>query len=92
MVSVGGWVNGVMRLSSCLQIFSRLVGFSELTDKLALLRDLSVSSSSASRKNFAAVLDHKLHCEVLRVHVGHLLLKAVVPHDSRREYHGQVLG
>ena len=39
-----------------------------------------------------AVLDEELHRHILRVHVCHLLLEAVVAHDGGREDDGQVLG
>lgn len=39
-----------------------------------------------------AVFYDELYCEILRVHVCHLLLETVISHDSGREDDGQVLG
>jgi len=51
------------------------------------------SSSSSSRlpKDDMTVLNQELHRNILGVHVRHLLLEAVVPHDSGREHDRQVL-
>lgn len=38
------------------------------------------------------MLDDELHGQVLGMHVGHLLLETVIPHDGGREDDGQVLG
>lgn len=47
--------------------------------------------TSVHGKNLTAVLEHELYSQVLRMHIRHFPLKAVVAHDSRCEYHRQVL-
>jgi len=46
---------------------------------------------SSLAKDGVAVLDDKLDCVVLRVHVCHLLLNAVISHESGRKHDRQVL-
>jgi hypothetical protein len=43
-------------------------------------------------KDDMAVLDNKLHSEILRVHIRHLPLNANVPHDAWRKDNCDVLG